>query len=651
MKRSLKSLGMIRLAAVSPELRVADVAFNTSAIINALDEVELQGGRLAVFPEMAVSGYTCGDLFYQSRLLDEVRKAIERIAQRTVERGTTVVLGAPIMCRGRLFNCAVFIAAGEIRGIVPKSYLPNTNEFYEKRWFTSEFERSVDVLEWEGREIPFGADLLFRPEGMPEALIGLEICEDLWATEPPSGSMARSGATVFLNVSASPEVLGKQGYRRSLVQSQSARCLAAYLYASAGPGESTTDLVYAGHSLIAENGTLLSETPRFDFATRLIVTDVDVQRLQNERLKNSSFSVAPPCKDYRLVSFPLADTVVDTLRRPISSRPFVPSDEKERADRCQEIFAIQTTGLARRLQHTGSRKVAIGVSGGLDSTLALLVAVKAFDKLELDRKGVVAVTMPGFGTTKRTRSNAETLVGLLGAELRTISIDAAVRQHFADIGHDEAKHDVVFENAQARERTQILMDVGNQIGGPVVGTGDLSELALGWCTYNADHMSMYSVNTGVPKTLVRYLIEWCEECEFSGDVSRVLADICDTPVSPELLPPDKKGDIGQFTEEQVGPYLLHDFYLYYMVRLQFSPSKVFFLACQVFSDCFDQRTLLKWLKMFYRRFFAQQFKRSCLPDGPKIGSVVLSPRGDWRMPSDASPALWLAELERLEKEL
>ncbi|MFO7981983.1 MAG: NAD(+) synthase [Desulfuromonadales bacterium] len=651
MKRSLKSLGVIRLAAISPELRVADVAFNTSAIMDAIDDVEQQGGRVAVFPEMAVSGYSCGDLFYQSRLLDDVRQAVDRIAERTGRTGTTVVLGAPIMCRGRLFNCAVFIAAGEIRGIVPKSYLPNTNEFYEKRWFASEFDRPVDVLDWSGREIPFGADLLFQVEGMPSALIGVEICEDLWAVEPPSGAMARAGATVFLNISASPEILGKQGYRRSLVQSQSARCLAAYLYASAGPGESTTDLVYAGHSLIAENGAILSETPRFDFATRLIVTDVDVQRLQNERLKNSSFSVASPGKGYRLVSFPLVDTEVATLRRPIPARPFVPSDEKERADRCHEIFAIQTTALARRLKHTGARKVTVGVSGGLDSTLALLVAVKAFDKLGLDRKGVVAVTMPGFGTTRRTRSNAEALVGLLGAELRSINIDAAVRQHFADIGHDEEQHDVVFENAQARERTQILMNVANQIGGFVVGTGDLSELALGWCTYNADHMSMYSVNTGVPKTLVRYLVEWCEECEFSGEVSRVLADICDTPVSPELLPPDSKGDIGQFTEEQVGPYLLHDFYLYYVVRLQFPPSKIFFLACQVFSDRFDRTTLLKWLKMFYRRFFAQQFKRSCLPDGPKVGSVVLSPRGDWRMPSDASSALWLAELEELEKEL
>jgi NAD+ synthase (glutamine-hydrolysing) len=460
--------------------------------------------------------------------------------------------------------------------------------------------------------------------------------------------MAVAGATVLLNLSASPELLGKKEYRRNLVAAQSARCLAAYLYASAGPGESSTDLVFSGHSLVAENGQLLGETGRFSFDSQVVVADVDVQRLVNERFKNNSFGSSRSGAEYRIIDFALSDVTATQVLRPVPATPFVPPAEEERAQRCDEIFHIQTTGLAKRLQHTGATRAVIGISGGLDSTLALLVTVKAFDKLGFDRSGIEAITMPGFGTTSRTRGNAERLAELLGTRLRVISIDQAVRQHFSDIGHDEAVHDITYENAQARERTQILMNVANQVGGLLIGTGDLSELALGWCTYNGDHMSMYAVNTGVPKTLVRYLVSWCAEAEFSGEASAILHDVCDTPVSPELLPPHENGEIKQRTEDKIGPYLLHDFFLYHAVRLQFPPAKIFFLARQAFAGEFPDREILTWLRTFYRRFFSQQFKRSCLPDGPKVGSVVLSPRGDWRMPSDACVTVWLKELDHLE---
>jgi NAD+ synthase (glutamine-hydrolysing) len=650
MVESLSSLGMVRIGVVAPELRVADVAFNEERICRAIEAAESQDCRLLLFPELCVTGYTCGDLFFQPLLIEQARRALRRIARATAGRRATVVVGAPVAQGGRLFNCGVFIASGRILGIIPKTFLPNTQEFYEERWFSSARDLAADVLEWDGQAIPFGPDLLFRAESMPDCVVGVEICEDVWSVEPPSGRMAMRGATVLLNLSASPELLGKEEYRRALVLAQSARCLAVYAYASAGPGESSTDLVYSGHSLIAENGLLLAETERFRFETQLAVADIDIERLVGERRKNNTYGASRTEASFRFVPFSLPDAAADRLRRAVSATPFVPSAEEERTQRCQEIFALQVTGLAKRLLHTGGTKAVLGISGGLDSTLALLVTTKAFDKLGLDHRGIVAVTMPGFGTTARTRGNAERLAQLLGVSLRVIPIDAAVRQHFADIGHREEVHDITFENAQARERTQILMDVANQAGGMVIGTGDLSELALGWCTYNADHMSMYGVNAGVPKTLVRYLVSWCAEAEFTGETAAVLSDICATPVSPELLPPNEHGEIGQVTEEHIGPYRLHDFFLYHVVRLQFAPRKVLRLAREAFAGEFSAAEIHRWLETFYRRFFSQQFKRSCLPDGPKVGSVALSPRGDWRMPSDASVALWLEDLKNVRFE-
>ena len=648
--RTFKDLGFLRLATVSPEHRVADISFNLERMLESIHTLAKQECRLLVFPELGLTAYTCGDLFFQSLLIKECEAALYRLADESAKSDVTLVVGAPIAEGGRLYNCAVFISGGKILGIIPKQYLPNTQEFYDERWFTSGRNASTDALLRNGEDIPFGVDLLFRIKQMPECLVGVEICEDGWVTEPPSGKQALRGATVLLNLSASPETLGKEAYRRDLVRSQSARCLAAYAYASAGPGESSTDLVFSGHSLIAENGQVLAETERFRFANNWAIADVDIERLISERLRNNCFADGDT-QTGRVVEFSLPESAVEDLQRAIPDTPFVPHDESERCHRCNEIFSIQTTGLARRLRHTGSQKVVLGISGGLDSTLALLVAVKAFDKVALDRKGILAVTMPGFGTTQRTRNNAVQLAELLGATLKTISIDDAVRKHFKDINHPESQLDIVFENAQARERTQILMDLANQIGGFVVGTGDLSELALGWCTYNADHMSMYGVNSGVPKTLVRYLVEWCADKEFSGQTSDVLRDISDTPVSPELLPPDLNGEINQKTEEQVGPYLLHDFFLFHLVRNQFAPDKILFLAIRAFAGRYNEKELLHWLAVFCRRFFSQQFKRSCLPDGPKVGSVALSPRGDWRMPSDASVELWKDRIDALRMEL
>ncbi len=582
MKTRLPSLGFIRVGVASPELKVADVAFNRDKIRQAAEEGSALGCPLLLFPELCLTGYSCGDLFFQPLLIEAARKALGELAEFTAGNNISLVVGAPVAQGGRLFNCGVFLSGGRVLGVVPKTYLPNTQEFYEERWFSSARDRTGDSLEWEGATIPFGADLLFGAEGMKDCLVGIEVCEDLWAVNPPSSAMAVKGATLLLNLSASPELLGKEQYRRDLIRSQSARCLAAYAYASAGPGESSTDLVYSGHSLIAEYGTVLTETERFRFSTQVAAADIDIQRLVNERLRNNSFAACGGDSPYRVVPFPLGEETVTGLLRPVPATPFVPSAEEERAHRCREIFALQTTGLAKRLRHTGMTKVVLGISGGLDSTLALLVAVKAFDRLGLDRHGILAVTMPGFGTTRRTRSNAESLADQLGVSLRVISIDAAVRQHFRDLEHSESVHDITFENAQARERTQILMDLANKVGGLQIGTGDLSELALGWCTYNADHMSMYGVNAGVPKTLVRYLVSWAAEEEFSGETSRILHDICDTPVSPELLPPDEEGEIGQITEDHIGPYLLHDFFLYHFVRLQFGPAKILFLARQAF---------------------------------------------------------------------
>lgn len=549
-------MGFVRVAVISPELRVADVEFNVRAMAAALAQAAGQGCRLALFPELSVTAYSCGDLFHQALLLERAREALTTLAAATAEHGIAAVVGLPLAVDGRLYNCAALLAGGKIIGITPKTYLPTTNEFYEERWFTPGAMAAVQTLEIGGEPVPFGVDLLFAAANMADCVLGIEICEDLWAVNPPSGDKALAGATVLLNGSASNELLGKVAYRRELVQQQSARCLAAYLYAGAGANESTTDTVWAGHSLIAENGAILAETERFHFDTVMAVVDIDVQRLVHERLRNSTFSASRAGRAFRTVMFELpgedrrqAGLTGQApgkpggtgarqawrdggLRRPqISRTPFVPADRSKRAEHCQEIFSIQATGLAKRLKHTGVHTVTIGISGGLDSTLALLVTAKAFDLLELARAGIVAITMPGFGTTDRTRGNAAKLMEALGVTMRTIPIVTAVRQHFADIGHDESVHDVTYENAQARERTQILMDVANQTGGLVVGTGDLSELALGWATYNGDHMSMYHVNAGVPKTLVRYLVEWAAEAEFSGEAAAVLHDIIATPIS------------------------------------------------------------------------------------------------------------------------
>lgn len=647
------SLGFARVAVVSPELRVADVSFNVQAIGAALRAAADRGCRLALFPELCLTGYSCGDLFFQATLLDRARAALAEVAETADAADIAAVVGLPLAVDGRLYNCAAFIAGGRVLGFVPKSYLPNTDEFYEARWFTPGRLCPAQTVAVDGATIPIGADLLFAADDLPDFVAGVEVCEDLWAVQPPSGDLALAGATVLLNGSASDEQAGKAEHRRDLVRQQSACCLAAYLYAGAGAAESTTDTVWAGHSLVAEAGAILAETERFRFDTAMAVADIDVNRLALARVKNSAFGqAAARVRPMRTVRFALpgaarAARTTELLRPDLSRTPFVPEDEALRAQHCREVFAIQTTGLVRRLLHVGASRAVLGVSGGLDSALALLVTAKAFDRIGLPRAGIVAVVMPGFGTTARSLDNARRLSELAGATLRVIPIVDAVRGHFRDIGHDETTHDITYENAQARERTQILMDVGNQVGGFVVGTGDLSELALGWATFNADHMSMYHVNAGVPKSLIRPLLAWAAEAEFSAEVVAVIRDIIAAPISPELLPLGQGGELAQKTEDTIGPYVLHDFFLYYTVRFQFAPRKVFALARQAFAGEYPAAAIIGWLRTFYRRFFSQQYKRSAMPDGPKVGPVALSPRGDWRMPSDASAAAWLAEVESL----
>lgn len=647
---SPSDFGFVRLACVSPGLCPADVAGNTDAILKALAAAADLGARIVVLPELCLTGYTCGDLFYQPHLLDAARKALLLLAEATARLEVAVVAGAPLAEQGRLFNCAAFLAQGKVLGLVPKTFLPTTNEYYEERWFTSARLAPAQTVLLDGQDVPFGADLLFEASDLPGCTVGLEICEDLWAVCPPSGDLALAGATIIANPSASVELLCKAGYRVELVRQQSARCLAAYAYAAAGPGESTTDLVYSGHSMIAENGALLAEAERFSFDSTITVADVDLQHLAQERLRNSSFSAAQPGRAFRRIAFALGARPAkgDTrLKRPLSPTPFIPSDPGQRAASCREIFSIQTAALMRRLSHAGLCSVVLGVSGGLDSTLALLACVQAFDRLGLPRTNIRSITMPGYGTTARTRTNAERLAVQLGTTLSIVPIRPALEQHFRDIDFDPAQLGVTFENAQARERTQILMDVANKIGALVVGTGDLSEVALGWCTFNGDHMSNYHVNMGIAKTLIRYLVQWCADEILDADAAAIARDICDTPISPELLPLSADNGLEQETELVIGPYLLHDFFIFHALRHHSPPAKVLFLAETAFADTFDRQTILKWLRVFYQRFFAQQFKRSTVPDGPKVGSVALSPRGDWRMPSDASAALWLAELDRL----
>ena len=638
--------GFVKVAAASPQVRVADVGANVDACEACVRDAADKGARVVVLPELAVTGYTCEDLFWQSALLDAAERGVATLAERLGELDALVLVGAPVRANGKLYNCAVALAGGEVLAIIPKRHIPNYNEFYEARHFAPGPE-DVTFMDFAGQyDVPFGMRQLLRCEDMPELVVAAEVCEDLWVPNPPSIAHAQAGATLVCNLSASNAIVGKAAYRRDLVRGQSARLVCAYVYCSAGWGESTQDLVFSAHDMVAENWSLLAEGRPFGEACAM--SEVDVRMLQSERLRLSTYETAPAPESagYAVTTFHLAPQDTE-LTRYVDPHPFVPSDPAQRAARCEDVFNIQAYGLAKRLSHIHAKGAVVGVSGGLDSTLALLVMARAFDIVGIPRSGITAVTMPGFGTTDRTHDNARLLSEALGATLVEIPIAAAVRQHFADIGHDESVHDVTYENCQARERTQILMDVANQQGGIVVGTGDLSELALGWCTYNADHMSMYGVNAGVPKTLVRHLVCYVADTCGNDKLSAVLLDVLDTPVSPELLPATGDGKISQKTEDLVGPYELHDFFLYQVLRRGFAPRKVYRLACYALGDKYDEETILRWLRTFYRRFFSQQFKRSCLPDGPKVGSAAVSPRGDLRMPSDACVALWSAELEDL----
>ena len=634
--------GFLKAAAFSPALRVADCTYNAQQILADVQAAAARGVKLAVFPEFCLTGYTCGDLFLQHTLQTGALDALQTVLDGTRTLDTVVLVGLPLLIHGKLYNCAAVLCRGQLLGLVPKTYLPNYGEFYEKRQFTPG-STEVETITVCGQQVPFGTSLLFRCRSMPSFVLGVELCEDLWSALPPSTFHALAGATVIANLSASDETVGKAEYRRALVSNQSARLLCGYLYASAGHGESTQDMVFAGHDLIAENGTLLAETA--PFAGGIAETEIDCQRMEAERARNTSFELSRD--GYTTVEFDLELTETP-LTRWIDPAPFVPGDPKRRAERCELILKMQADGLAKRLEHAHAKTAVIGISGGLDSCLALLVAVRAMKQLGRPASDVLAVTMPCFGTTHRTRSNAEILCDELQVSFKEIDIAETVHSHFRDIGQDESVLDVTFENGQARVRTLELMDTANRTGGLVVGTGDLSELALGWATYNGDHMSMYGVNAGVPKTLVRHIVQYVADTCGQPVLRDVLVDILDTPVSPELLPSAADGTIAQQTEKLVGPYELHDFYLYYVLRFGFGPAKIYHLALAAFAGRYEPEVLLAWLRNFYRQFFAQQFKRSCLPDGPKVGSVTLSPRADWRMPSDACNALWLKELDEIE---
>ncbi len=644
----MKTFGMVRTACGVPRVAVGDVSHNTQAIIDLAETAAERQVGIVVFPELAVTGYTCADLFDQQLLLEAVDAAFMKLTAWSRNHNLLLVVGSPLPAGGALYNCAVALCRGKLLGAVPKTFLPNTHEFYEKRWFASGAGLERQQIQLAGQTLPIGTDLLFVKEDEPEVTVGIELCEDLWAPEPPSGALARAGATILLNPSASNELIGKSAYRGDLVRQQSARCNAAYLYCSCGMGESTTDLVFCADALIYEKGTFLGQTKRFSQDPQLLIADVDVEALMHDRRTQSSFSDEDgrTRRDYLRVPFTMA--AAEDWIRPVNPAPFVPAQAGKRMERCAEIFDIQSMGLMTRLTHIGTPPMVVGISGGLDSTLALLVCVNACDRLGLDHSLIHAVTMPGFGTTDRTYDNAVALIRGLGATFHEIGIGQAATDHLKAIGHALDCHDVTYENAQARERTQILMDLANQYGGIVVGTGDLSELALGWATYNGDHMSMYGVNAGIPKTLVRYLVGYVADLPGYTAIRDILMDVLDTPVSPELLPPDEKGKIAQKTEDLVGPYELHDFFLYHVVRNGFAPGKVYQLAREAFRGKYQPAVILKWLRNFYWRFFAQQFKRSCLPDGPKVGSVALSPRGDWRMPSDAKVKLWLDAVEALQ---
>jgi len=638
--------GFVKVAAAVPLVQVADCFYNIEKIEGLMRQASEKGVQIIAFPELSVTGYTCLDLFAQQTLLDGAEAALLQLVSNTADLDILTIVGVPLRTENRLINAAVVFQKGAIRGVVPKTYLPNYKEFQEQRWFTSATELRESTISIGEEEYPMGSHLLFRSGRLTA---GIEICEDLWVPVPPSSLLAMEGANIIFNLSASNELIGKHAYLRSLICQQSARCMAGYVYASSGFGESSTDLVFAGNGIIAENGNLLAESPRFTMEEQLVISEIDIETLQNDRQVNTSFMYGTsglPKEKAQVVDFQVRIPDGFSLTRPVDPHPFTPSGEALK-ERCEEIFHIQVAGLAKRLVHAHAQTAVVGISGGLDSTLALLVTVMTFDALKMPRGQIIGITMPGFGTTDRTYTNACDLIRSLGVTLKEIPIKEACLQHFRDIDHDPSVHDVTYENSQARERTQLLMDVANQKNGLVIGTGDLSELALGWATYNGDHMSMYGVNGSIPKTLVKYLVEWVANHKVDDASRLTLLDIVDTPISPELIPADENGNIKQKTEDLVGPYELHDFFLYHFLRFGSHPSKIYFLAQKAFAGIYDNATVKKWLYTFFRRFFQQQFKRSCLPDGPKVGSVSLSPRGDWRMPSDAVSRLWLEEIERI----
>lgn len=639
----MKELGFIRVGAIVNKLALANPLKNAEVIIKEIKKAETLGVSIVTTPELSLSGYTCGDLFLQEQLLDDSIKALEQVLNETKDIDIISILGMPLRHDNQLFNCAVVITKGKILGVIPKTYIPNYQEFYEARWFSSSKELITEEIEILGQLVPITTNILFQDKTLKEATFGIEICEDLWTVNPPSNNHALAGATMIFNLSSSNELIGKQEYRKSLVSSQSARTISAYIYASSGVMESTSDILFGGASMIYENGSILAENKRFELESNIITADIDVLKLANDRIKNKSFMKNTNLEEYKIIKLDIKDNIKE-LNREYKEYPFVPSNELERNKRCEEIIEIQSTALARRLIQVGNPKCVIGMSGGLDSTLAFLVIVKAYEKLKRNPKDIIGITMPGFGTTDRTYQNSIDLVKEYGGTLKEISIKDAALLHMKDIGLPETDRSITYENIQARERTQILMDVANMENGLVIGTGDLSELALGWCTYNGDHMSMYAVNTSIPKTLVRYLVAWIKDTT-DGKKKKVLQDILDTPISPELLPPDEAGNILQKTESSIGPYVLHDFYLYHFLRYGATPKKIYTLAKHTFKNSFSKEEIKKWLKVFIRRFFTQQFKRNCIPDGVKVGSISLSPRGDLRMPSDANYETWIKELE------
>jgi len=660
----MSKIGLVRVAAVTPKLKVANTEYNTEEILKCAKEADKEGAGIILFPELSITGYTCGDLFYQEFLYKKSIEGLKKIVESTKKLSAVVIAGFYMRLENNLYNCAALMQDGRIQGIIPKMFMPNAKEFYEARWFASgiKISESIDSVRLFGYDIPFG-HLIFNDEEN-DLRIGVEICEDLWVPITPGSHLALNGAQIILNPSASNDTVAKSDYRNNLILLDSAKNICGYVYTSSGVHESTTDLVFGGHKIIAENGILLAESRLFERESSILYGEIDYERIKFERTYGQNFEESTSAYSRREIYQKVAlspirviDTEKDTLKRAYPKNPFVPENSEKVDQRCKEIFSIQSTGLAKRIEHTNSRKAIVGISGGLDSTLTLLVCAETFKLINKDPKDIIAVTMPGFGTTDKTYHNALTIMKLLGADIREIPIRDAVLQHFSDISHDPKSHDVTYENSQARERTQILMDIANKEGGLVVGTGDLSEVALGWSTYNGDHMSMYGVNGSVPKTLVRFVIQWVMEHKLSGtsedkgfssdnaQLKKTLQDIMDTPISPELLPPDKEGKIAQKTEDTVGPYILHDFFMFFTIRYGMAPQKLLYIAKTVFKDEYTEEFIKKWLAVFYRRFFAQQFKRSCIPDGPKVGSVSLSPRGDWRMPSDADSASWLKELE------